>query len=369
MPSLAGIHVVFQHIPAGGISLATAHLLDIVNGIVVIAPLDRLVKQVLERLHAVVRVVSAGVELVGIGLILHAGALGQELLVERLQLGRTVLGQLAAHQGQGAHVAAGFHQDVRGFFDQGHIPGIGADGRREVVQGVVQFASANQDIGIGQLIVGIGRSDAHNLLQRIFGRLGVPALPGLLVGGFQHVKIVAVDGGVVGVDLGQAPQEDIGLLEVAHLLVQVHLPEPQTLPVRVHLQQLVHITDGAGIVARDFLHIHQEGLGVYVVIIDLAGLHQMVTGLVVVLSVPPEAAGQIMQARFFRIILKALVQQFLTLGPTVLGEEIGHLLRIFSRGIPAGKDAALFILCRQSGRHQEQGQYDKLQPTHRDSGV
>ncbi len=104
-------------------------------------------------------------------------------------------------------------------------------------------------------------------------------------------------------------------------------------------------------------------------IIDLAGLYQVVTGLVKVLSVPPVTTGQIMQARLFRIILQALVQQFLTLGPAMLGEEVGHLLRIFSRGVPARQDIALFVLRRQSCRHQEQDPYDQLQPTHRDSGV
>ena len=224
VPPLAGIDVVLHHVPAGRVSLAAAHFLDIVDGVVVIPPLDRLVQQVLEGLHAVVRIVRAGIELVGIGLVFHAGALGEKLLVQRQQLGRTMLGQLAAHQGEGSHVAPGLHEDVRGFLDQGHVAGIGADGGRQVVQGIIQLTPANQDVGIGQLIVGIGGSDADNLLQGILGRLGVSALTGLLPGGFQHVEIIAVDGGVVGINLGQATQENIGFLKISQLFVQVHFP-------------------------------------------------------------------------------------------------------------------------------------------------
>ena len=362
--SHTGINVKFQHVPAGRISLLLAHLVNIVDGLFVIAPLDGLVQEVLKGFQALLRVIGAGVQLVHIGLILHTGALSQKGLVQLFQFRRTFLGQLGTHHGEGVGIAARFHENIGSLLDEGDGTGVGIDGGRQVIQRIVHLALADEDVGIGQLVILISGGYAHNLLQGFFGDTEVSALAGLEISGFQHIEVVAVDGSIVGINLGQWLEKRLGLLKIAHILVQIHLPEPQTLPIRVHFQQLVHIADGAGIVAGNLFQVHQQRLGIYEMIVDLTGFHQVVTGLVIVFTVPPVPAGQVMQAGFVGIVLHGFIQEFLTLGPAVLGEKVGHLLRVFTGLVSLRDNGFPYALRLHSCRHSHQKPYDQHPFTH-----
>ena len=275
------------------------------------------------------------------------------------------MGHLAAHQRQCARAAAGFHQNVRSLLDEGHIAGVGIYGRHEVVQGIVHFTLADEDIGIRQLIIGIIGSDANNFPEGILGGGKVTAYPRLLIGCFQNVKEVPVDGSIVGIDDGKTLQQRIGLLKIAHLLIQVHLPEPEAFPVGVHFQKLIHIADGTGVVSGDFFNIHQHALGIHVMVIDTHGLHQMIAALVIRLGIPPVAAGLVLERGVVRIQFQRLIQQFLSLGPTVLGEEIGNLFHVLRRRLPAVQEFLHHLLLGRSGsREDHHHQYEEIL-THR----
>ena len=56
----------------------------------------------------------------------------------------------------------------------------------------------------------------------------------------------------------------------------------------------------------------------------------MVTGTVIVLSVPPITAGQVLEVGVVGIKLQAFIQYFFSFGPTVLGEEIGDTMAVIS---------------------------------------
>ena len=324
-------HFVFGHGQAGVVAaLALAHFLHVQERVFKIAAAHGFTQQVLQRLHAMVLRIHTRVKVVGIGLVFHPGRYFQDPVVERLQFSGRMLGHLRADQGQRTQVTARFHEDVRGLADEGHVAGIVIERRRQVVQGVVQVTVLDEDVGIGQLIVRVIRIQLHHLLQRLLGGGQVSGAAGLLVVALQDFVAVRRYGRVVGINLLQTRQQGIGFLKIPLFLVQVNFPQPQAFPVGIHLQQLIHIADGAGIVAGDFLHVHQEGLGLDMVVSQGTGFHQMVTGLVVVFGIPPVTAAQVLQVGLVRIQFQTLVQQFLALGPTVLGEKGRHLVLVLA---------------------------------------
>ena len=88
------------------------------------------------------------------------------------------------------------------------------------------------------------------------------------------------------------------------------------------------------------------------VVIDVAGFHQMIAGLVIILAADPVPAGQVVKVRIVRVLLQTFVQQGLPLGPVVLDKEGINLVYVIT-----GKLAPLQHSLGRDGQDQGHGQY------------
>ena len=201
VPAHALIHLILHHIPFGTVSAHGTGLLDVEEGIVVIALHGGMRKQVLQGRIAVFGLVHTRVHGVRVVLFLLLGALGKDVVVHLLQFPGLALFPLGAGQGQGfGRFSIGQHE-VGGLADEEHVARRGVDGEGQVVQRVSDASLLHQDVGVGNLVVSIRRGDAHDFLERVLGGGHVTGQAGLLISGFQHLEVVSGKGGVGGINL------------------------------------------------------------------------------------------------------------------------------------------------------------------------
>ena len=322
--------IVFQHAQPGRGAGLGAHFPDIGQGIVVIPPADRLRQHIFQRFRSLARAIDLSIKLIGIGILLHAGRVFHQGIVQALQFGRRMQGKLAPHQGKGSHVTAVVHHDTGGPPDQFHIARILIRCINQLVQGGVQAAFADEQVRIGDLGFDILRVQQDHCGQSILRSIQIAAHPRFLICSLQDLVHIGRNTRIMRIYLVQTTQELVGHFQVPLLLVQVDLSEPEAFPVRIHFQQFIHIADGAGIIPCRLLYIHQQLFGVDMVIVDMAGFYQVIASLVVILAADPVPPRQVVEVRIVRILFQTLVQQGLSLCPMVLDKEGTHLVHVVS---------------------------------------
>ena len=116
-----------------------------------------------------------------------------------------------------------------------------------------------------------------NQFGQLFDRfLSVAVFFHLLVTYFHTVNIILSQNGVIRINLVDTFQQAVGFDVIVLFTVQFDLPAPQASPIWVYFQKFVNVTDSAGIVLSNIFYIHQQMLGIDIVVIILNCLDKMI---------------------------------------------------------------------------------------------
>ena len=275
------------------------------------------------------------IEHVGVALPLGARSVQHQRTVKPLQLGRAPPPHAVAHEGQRLGMAVHLAQNADLLVDQRHAARQGRQSARSPGQRLLLLALLQVQVDDVEVILFVVGNAFQQFLKRQDGRFPIPGALLTLIIQLHRVDQVPVQHGVLRIDLVDAFEQPVGLYVVALLAVKVDLTPPQPPPVGIHLQQFVDEADGAGVVLRDVLDVDQQLLGLDVVVIEVDGLEQVVTRLVVVLPVEPVSAHQVLQVRGEVVLGQTLVEQLLALLPLLFGEIVPDLFGVlFRRHVP-----------------------------------
>ena len=187
---------------------------------------------------------------------------------------------LAADKVVRLRVAAQVHHQAGGLVDELLVV-------RELLEAAVggtqrPVVLAHLHVGRDELEIVVAHLGIHvDPALQVVGRLGQRAVPQDVVAGLDVAAAhVGHDQRVVREDVEQALQRRVGLDVVVQLAVEGDLAAPQVAVVGLDFQQLVDVADGAGIVLQVVFHVHQEALGLDLVVIALDGADQVVARLV-----------------------------------------------------------------------------------------